>query len=97
MQWSRKLSQHTDGQSEGREARHTIPAYSGSQSQIRKARHTIPAYTLQTHYPSICCKKLTCGKEAAKAQNSGEADTATSCTTRRTRARGAAGQAATTP
>ena len=42
-------------------------------------------------------QKLTCIKEAAKAQNSGQADTVTSCTTRRTRARGAAEQAATTP
>ena len=41
--------------------------------------------------------KLTCIKEAAKAQNSGQADTAMHCTTRRTRAKGAADQAATTP
>ena len=41
--------------------------------------------------------KLTCLKEAAKAQNSGQGDTAMCCTTRRTRARGAAEQAATTP
>ena len=26
------------------------------------------------HYPSIHCRKLTCIKEAAKAQNSGQAD-----------------------
>ena len=52
-----------------------------------------------THYPSIhsasmlsqhtLCK-LTCIKETAKAQNSRQADTARHCTTRRTRARGAA-------
>ena len=41
--------------------------------------------------------KLTCIKEAAKAQNDRQADTATYCTTRRTRATGAAEQAATTP
>ena len=42
-------------------------------------------------------QKITCIKEAAKAQNSGQADTASSCTTRRTRAGGIAEQAATTP
>ena len=42
-------------------------------------------------------QELTCIKRAAKAQNSGQADTASSCTTRRTRAGGAAEQAATTP
>ena len=41
--------------------------------------------------------KLTCIKEAAKAQNSRQADTATYCTTRRTRARGGVEQAATIP
>ena len=41
--------------------------------------------------------KLTCMKEAEKAQNSGQADTAMHCTTRRTRTRGAAEQTATTP
>ena len=56
-------------------------------SQHTQCRHTIPAYT----------EKLACIKEAAKAQNSRQADTATSCTTRRTRARGAAEQAATIP
>ena len=40
--------------------------------------------------------KLTCIKQAVKAQNSRQADTAVHCTTRRTRARGAAEQAATT-
>ena len=42
-------------------------------------------------------QELICIKKAAKAQNSGQAYAATSCTTRRTRARGAAEQAATTP
>ena len=41
--------------------------------------------------------KLTCIKEDAKAQNSGQADTTMHYTTRRTRAIGAAEQAATTP
>ena len=41
-------------------------------------------------------QKLSCIKEAAKAQNSGQADRATRCTTRETRARGAAEQVATT-
>ena len=92
-----KLSQHAVSQSEAREARHTIPACRRSQSQIGKARHAIPAYTAQICYPSIHCKKLTFIKEAAKAQNSGLADTTTNCTTRRTRARGGAEQSATTP
>ena len=42
-------------------------------------------------------QKLNCIKEAAKAQNSGQADTILSCTTRRTRTREAAEQATTTP
>ena len=42
-------------------------------------------------------QKVTCIKEAAKAQNSRQADTATSCTTRKTRARGAAEQTAIAP
>ena len=92
-----KLPQHAINQSEAREGRHTIPACSRSQSQIGKARHTIPAYTAQTHYPNIHCEKLAFIKETAKLQNSGQADTATSCTTRRMRARGAAEEAATTP
>ena len=92
-----KLLQHAVSQSKARKARHAIPACSGNQSQHRKARHAIPTYTAQAHYPSIHCTKLTCIKEAAKAQNSGHADTATCCITRRTRARGAAEQAATTP
>ena len=91
------LSQHAVGKSKAREARHAIPACIGSQSQIRKARHAIPTYTVQTHYPSIHCKKFTCIKEAAKAQNSGQAGRATSCTTRRTRARGEAEHAGTMP
>ena len=49
---------------------------------------TLSQHTLQ---------KLTCIKEAAKAQNSRQANTAMICTTRRTRARGAAEQAATKP
>ena len=91
-----KLSQHAVGQSEARKSRHTIPACSRSQSQIRKARHAIPAYTVQTHYPSIHRKNLACIKEAAKSQNSGQADTATSCTTRSTRVAAAEGQPAET-
>ena len=58
-----KLSQHAVGQLQAKEVRHAISACSGSQSQIGKARHAIPAY-------------LTCIKEAAKAQNSRETDTA---------------------
>ena len=42
-------------------------------------------------------QKLTCIKEAAKVMNSRQADTALSCTTRRTKTRGATEQAATTP
>ena len=42
-------------------------------------------------------QKLACIKEAAKAQKSGQADTANGCTARRTRTRGAAAQAATIP
>ena len=42
-------------------------------------------------------QKLTCIKGAAKAQNSGQADKGTGCTTRRTRARGTAEQAAAAP
>ena len=71
-----KLSQHAVGQSKAREVRNTIPARSGNQSQIGKARHAIAAYTVQTHYPSIHCKNLTSIKEAVKAQNSRQADTA---------------------
>ena len=52
---------------------------------------------MQAHYPSIYCAKLTCIKEAAKAQNDGQVDTAMHCTTRRARATGAAEQATTTP
>ena len=55
-------------------------------SQHTQGRHTIPAYTARN----------TSIKEAAEAQNSRQADTATSCTTRRARAIGAAEQAATT-
>ena len=46
----------------------------------------------QAHYPSIHCMKLTCIQEAAKAQNDGQVDTATCCTTRSTKARGATEQ-----
>ena len=52
---------------------------------------------MQAHYPSIYCIKLACIKEASKAHNDGQADTATFCTTRSTRVRGAAEQAAATP
>ena len=57
-------------------------------------------------YPSIhsadtlsqhALQKLRCIKESAKVQNSGQADTALRCITRRTRTRGAAEQAAITP
>ena len=92
-----KLSQHAVSQLKAREARHTIPACSGSQSWHKTARHTVPTYTVQAGYPSIHCAKLTCIKETAKAQNSGQADTAMHCTTRRTRTRGAAELAAKTP
>ena len=92
-----KLSQHAVGKSKAREARHTIPACSGSQSQHGNARHAILACTVQACYPSIHCTKLTCIKEAAKAQNDRQADTAMCCRTRSTRARGATEQAATTP
>ena len=66
----------------------------------------IADWGIQTHYPSIhsagtlsqhALQNLTCIKETAKAQNSEQADTALSCTTRRTRTRGAAEQTATTP
>ena len=63
-----KLSQHAVGQLKAREARHTIPAHSRSQLWHGKARHAIPAYTVQAHYPSIHCEKLTCIKEAVKAR-----------------------------
>ena len=46
-------------------------------------------------YPSIHCTKLTCIKEAAKAQNDGQADKSMCCITKRTRAM--AEQVATTP
>ena len=42
-------------------------------------------------------QKVNCTKEAAKTQDSGQAETALSCTTRRTRTGEAAEQAATTP
>ena len=85
---------------------HTIPTCSSldrlsqhavDQLKAREARHAIPAYTAQAKYPSIHCMKLTCIKEAAKAQNSRQADTAMCCTARRMRARGAAKLAAMTP
>ena len=66
----------------------------------------ITAWESQTCYPNIhsastlsqhTLHKLTCIQEAAKAQNSRQGDTAIHCTTRRTRATGAAEQAATTP
>ena len=90
-----KLSQHAISQSKAREARHTVPACSGTQSQPGKARHAIPTYTAHT-LSQHALQKLTCIKEAAKALNSRQADTALSCTTRRTRTRGAAEQEATT-
>ena len=71
-----KLSQHAVGQAEAREVRHTIPAYNGNQSQAGKAGQAIPVYIVQTHYPSMHCEIYTCIKEAAKAQNSRQADTA---------------------
>ena len=56
-------------------------------SQHTQCRHATPDTLL----------KLNCIKEAAKAQNSGQANTALSCTTRRNRTRGAAEQVTTTP
>ena len=91
-----KLSQHSVRQSKAREARHAIPACSGRNhrswkldtlSHHTQCRHTIPTYIV----------KINLYKRGWKAQNSGQADTASSCTTRRTRTRGAAEQAATTP
>ena len=90
------LSQHAGSQSKARKARHAIHACSGSQSQHGKARPMTPAYTAQM-LSQHTLSKLTCIKEAAKAQNSGQADTTICCTSRRTRVRGAAKQAATTP
>ena len=99
MLHANKLSQHVFSQLKVREARHAIPACSSldklsqhavSQLKAREARHAIPAYTAQAHYPSIHCVKLTCIKEAAKAQNDRQVDTTMCCTTRRTRATGAA-------
>ena len=52
MLCANKLSQHVIGQSEAREVRHAIPAYSSldklshhavGQSEAREARHAIPA------------------------------------------------------
>ena len=91
MLCTNKISQHAIGQSEAREARHTIPACIGldklsqhavSQLKTREARHAIPACsgsqsqigkldTLSQH----TLQELTCLREAAKAQNSGQADT----------------------
>ena len=59
-------------------------------SQNTQCRHTIPAYTAKSNLY----------KKVAKTQNSGQDDMVTqqnSYTTRRTRTRGAAEQAATTP
>ena len=98
MLCTNKLSQHVIGQLEAREARHSTPACSSldklsqhavSQSEAREARYTIPA-----------CRRSQSqiGKARyAKALNSRQADTATNCATRRTRARGGAEQSATTP
>ena len=74
-------------------SQHAVEANHG----MRKLRHTIPAYTVQAHIFQHSLHRLTCIKEATKAQNSGQADTAMHCTTRRTRGRGTAEQAATTP
>ena len=91
MLCANKLSQHAIGQSEAREVSHTIPACSSldklswhavSQLQAWKARHLIPACSgsqsqigkarmLSQHTE----QKLTCTKEAAKGQNSRQADT----------------------
>ena len=56
-------------------------------SQHTQCKHTTPVYIVH----------INLYKGAAKAHNSGQADTAMHCTTRRTRARGAAEQVATTP
>ena len=53
-------------------------------------------HTQCRHLSQHPLQKLTCIKETAKAQNSRQADTPLSCTTRRTRVREAAEQAATT-
>ena len=74
-----KLTQHAVSQLKSREARHAIPTCSGSQSQHRKARHDPSihsASTLSRH----TLHKSTCIKEAKKAQNSRQTDTATCCT-----------------
>ena len=60
-------------------------------SQHTPSIHTTDALSKHT------LQKLNCIKEATKAQNSGQADTATSCAVRRTIAKGTAEQAATTP
>ena len=90
------LSQHAVGQSKAREARHVILACSESQSQHGKARHYLSIHSASMLFWHTL-HKLTCIKEAAKSQNSRQADTAIHCTTRRTRTREAAEQAATTP
>ena len=91
-----KLFQHAVNQLKAREARH----YPSMQWQ------PITTWESQTHYPSIhsasmpsqhTLHKINLHKRGCKAQNSRQADTAMHCTTRRTRARGAAELAATTP
>ena len=74
-----KLSQHAVSQVKVSKARNAIPTCSRSQSQIGKSRHAIPAYTAWACYPGIISKKFNCIKETEKAQNSGQADTASSC------------------
>ena len=69
------LSQHAISQSEARGFRHAIPVCTENQSLIRKVRHVIPAYKSDMLFQHTL-QNLTCIKEAAKAQNSGQADTA---------------------
>ena len=73
-------------------SKHVVEANHSTGKLDMLSQHTQHKHTIQN---TLC--KLTCIKEAAKAQYSGQADTAMHSTTRRTRARGAAEQAATTP
>ena len=74
-----KLSQHAVAKSEARKARHAIPAckpmrpITGWKKLDMLSQHTQLG---QTCYPSMHYQNLNCIKEAAKAQNSGQADTA---------------------
>ena len=74
-----KLSQHAVTQSQARKAEHAIPAC------IHLTEQPITSQENQTHYPSMhsaeklsqyALQNMYCIKEAAKAQNGGQADTA---------------------